>query len=62
MLPDPSSTCRLSDEIGWLRSGYDAGAVTPAVYTTIKKLEEELAWRPHAKRTDLRRSADHPTA
>jgi hypothetical protein len=58
MLLDTSSTARLCDELVWLRSRYDAGAVAPAVYATIKKLEEELAWRQHAKllRTEVARS------
>jgi hypothetical protein len=32
------------------------------VYATIKKLEEEIAWREHAELTDPRRGADQRTA
>jgi hypothetical protein len=49
MLLDTSSTVRLCDELRWLRGRYDSGAVAPAIFATIKKLEEELAWREHAK-------------
>jgi hypothetical protein len=57
-----TSTACLCDELVWLRSRYDTGAVAPAVYATIKKLEEEIAWREHAERTDPRRGADQRTA
>jgi hypothetical protein len=57
-----SSTGHLRDELAWLRGRYDTGQVAPAIYAIIKKLEEEIAWRQHAKCTDLRGSADQPTA
>jgi hypothetical protein len=57
-----TSTACLCDELVWLRSRYDTGAVAPAVYATIKKLEEEIAWREHAELTDPRRGADQRTA
>jgi hypothetical protein len=43
-----SSTARLCDELAWLRSRYDGGALAPCVYTVIKTIETELAWREHA--------------
>jgi hypothetical protein len=56
------STARLRDELGWLRGRYDTGAVAPAVYGVIKKIEVEIAWRQHAKHTDPRNCTDQPTA
>jgi hypothetical protein len=44
-----SSTVCLCDELVWLRSRYDEGAIAPCVYGVIKKIEEELAWREHAQ-------------
>jgi len=44
-----TSTAHLCDRLVWLRSRYDAGAVAPAVYGVIKKIEVEIAWREHAK-------------
>ena len=49
MLFDTSSTARLADELRWLRSRYDEGAVAPCVYGIIKKIEVEIAWRQHAE-------------
>jgi len=44
-----TSTARLCDQLVWLRSRYDTGAVAPAVYDVIKRIEVELAWRRHAQ-------------
>ena len=49
MVLTATSTSRLRDELGWLRSRYDAGAVAPCVYRLIKQFETELAWREHAR-------------
>ncbi|HMF22415.1 MAG TPA: hypothetical protein VKG24_09850 [Pseudolabrys sp.] len=48
-----SSTARLRDELAWLRGRYDEGTVAPCVYTVIKTVEIELAWREHAKHQRL---------
>lgn len=42
-----TSTACLRDELAWLRSRYDGGAVAPAVYRLIQRLETELSWREH---------------
>jgi hypothetical protein len=44
-----SSTTCLRDELAWLRSRYDNGAIAPCVYSVIKKIEIELAWRTHVR-------------
>jgi len=49
MLLDTSSTARLCDELVWLRSRYDTGAVAPTIYSVIKEIEVEIAWRRHAQ-------------
>jgi hypothetical protein len=53
MLFDTSSTARLADELRWLRSRYDEGAVAPCVYGVIKTIETEIAWRENARRHRL---------
>ena len=35
---------RLQAELALLRARYNSGAVSPAVYAAIKKLETEVAW------------------
>ena len=34
----------------YLRARYDNGAVSPAVYQAIKKLETDVAWLEHTAR------------
>jgi len=48
-----SSTSHLRDELAWLRARHDEGAVAPCIYSLIKQLESELAWREHAKHPGL---------
>ena len=48
-----TSTARLCDELAWLRSRYDTGAVAPAVLAIIRQFETELAWRENATRHRL---------
>jgi hypothetical protein len=43
-------TIRLCDELRWLRGRYDEGAIAPCVYSVIKAIEVEIAWRERAKR------------
>jgi hypothetical protein len=38
---------RLRAELAYLRARYDHGAVSPAVYETIKQIETKLAWSEH---------------
>jgi hypothetical protein len=51
-----ASTARLCDELAWLRARYDGGAVAPTVYSVIKDIEIELAWRLHAQHPDRRKT------
>jgi hypothetical protein len=60
-----ASTVRLCDELAWLRARYDGGAVAPTVYSVIKDIEIELAWRLHAQHPRLaprRTQLDGPMA
>jgi hypothetical protein len=59
----PASTACLRDQLSWLRGRYDEGAIAPAIFSVIKKIEVELAWREHhAKRTphDCADTSDRP--
>ena len=38
------------EELGWLRSRYDSGAVSPAIYQAIRKLEDDISWSQHKER------------
>jgi hypothetical protein len=44
----PASTAVMRAELAWLRSRHDGGAVAPAIYDVIKRIEIEIAWRQHA--------------
>jgi hypothetical protein len=48
---------RTREELEWLRSRYDSGAVSDAVYITIKRLEVDLSWAQHRR---PRREHDRP--
>ena len=37
-------------ELALLRARYDGGAISPAVFAVIKKLEREIAWLEHTER------------
>jgi hypothetical protein len=37
----------LRAELHFLRSRYDHGAVSPAVYAVIRKIETEIGWHDH---------------
>jgi hypothetical protein len=37
----------LQEQLAYLRARYDSGAVSPAVYQAIKKLESDVAWLEH---------------
>jgi hypothetical protein len=47
------STDLLRLERASLLARYDNGALSAAVFGVIKKLEEEIAWRQHARRHRL---------
>jgi hypothetical protein len=34
-------------ELELLRARYDSGAVSPAIYETIKRIERDIAWSEH---------------
>jgi hypothetical protein len=42
-----TSTARLRDELAWLRSRYDDGAISPAVLVVLRELEVAIAWAEH---------------
>jgi hypothetical protein len=48
-----TSTAALRSELAVLRARYDDGAVSPAIYTIIRKLESDIAWCEHTRRTRL---------
>jgi hypothetical protein len=37
-------------ELEWLRSRYDGGAISTAVFTVLKRLECDIAWAEHERR------------
>ena len=37
----------LRHQLAWLRSRYDHGAIPPAIFTTLKAIETEIAWHEH---------------
>jgi hypothetical protein len=41
---------RLRAELEWLRSKYDSGAVSDAVFAVVKSIEREIAWAQHRDR------------
>jgi hypothetical protein len=43
-----------------LRGRYDGGALPPAVFKLVRKLEIEISWREYATHPDPRGSADQP--
>jgi hypothetical protein len=40
----------LQEQLEYLRARYDSGAVSPAIYQAIKKLETDVAWCEHTAR------------
>lgn len=40
----------LQEQLAYLRARYDSGAVSPAIYQAIKKLETDVAWCEHVAR------------
>lgn len=49
-----SSTAALRHQRDALLARYDNGAISPAVFAAIRKLEIEIAWREHARHHELR--------
>jgi hypothetical protein len=43
------STAALRSELEWLRSRYDSGKVSPAIFAVIKAIEHEIAWIEHCR-------------
>jgi hypothetical protein len=46
----------LQEQLAYLRARYDSGAVSPAIYQAIKKLETDVAWLEHTAREREKRS------
>ena len=40
---------RTREELQWLRSRYDSGAVSDAVYAMIRQLEIDLSWAQYER-------------
>ncbi len=40
---------RLRAELALLRARYDSGAISPAIYAVIRKIETDIAWGEHHK-------------
>jgi hypothetical protein len=49
MTPRFAAIDRTREELEWLRSRYDSGAVSDAVYITIRQLEIDLSWAQHKR-------------
>jgi hypothetical protein len=45
----PASTAALRTELAWLRSRYDDGKVSPAVFAVIREIETAIAWIEHSR-------------
>jgi hypothetical protein len=48
----PTKAQRLRAELAHLRARYDDGAVSPAVFEVIKKIETRVAWIEHHTATE----------
>jgi hypothetical protein len=49
MTHNPQPQQRFRFELEQLRARYDSGAVSPAVYQVVRKLETEIAWAEHCR-------------
>jgi hypothetical protein len=43
----PSHEAALRAALAWVRARHDSGAISPAVFSVVRMLETELAWRQH---------------
>ena len=43
----PSHEQALRAALQWVRARHDSGAISPAVFSVIRMLETEIAWRQH---------------
>ena len=50
MKPETTSYSDVRTELARLQARYDSGAVPPAVFSVIRKLETELSWLEHRGR------------
>jgi hypothetical protein len=39
---------QVRDELNWIRTRYDHGATSLAMASTLKRLEQDIAWGEHA--------------
>jgi hypothetical protein len=47
MTKHPNDAGLLRDQLQAVRARHDSGAVSPAMYATIKQLEQDIAWAEH---------------
>jgi hypothetical protein len=45
---------RAREELDWLRSRYDCGAISATVFVVVKNLECEIAWLQHERQQRAR--------
>jgi hypothetical protein len=43
----PSHEQALRAALAWVRARHDSGAISPAVFSVIRMIETEIAWRQH---------------
>jgi hypothetical protein len=48
---------RLRQQLEWITSRHDTGAMSPAVAATVKAIQVEIGWLQHAKGIVQRRAA-----
>ena len=39
-------------ELEWLRARYDSGAISGAVFETIKQIESDISWSEHKEQAN----------
>jgi hypothetical protein len=44
-----TSTAALRSELEWLRARYDGGTISPAIFSILKAIEHEIAWREYTQ-------------
>jgi hypothetical protein len=53
----PERLNRLRAELAHLRARYDDGAVSPAIFKVIRKIETEIAWLNHTAKEENENAA-----
>jgi hypothetical protein len=44
-----TSTAALREKLKWLRSRYDSGTISPAVFAVIREIEITISWAEHCE-------------